>query len=520
MSGEIEEGYAARRRKEVRKAKSEEQKENNPNRKAVLTGMQEGKNNEEILKDITGGIGMLKEIIKDIYASGDMTRAERKKAMELRKSNESGQMDTRHKKTHETQSSTDIDTRGRVIRKMLLLGLQTRAIQTILNISYKEYEEGLEYVKTTYGITDEQIEEARRQRVEEGRTLVCTLKKRGYTSEEIAERLPYSGVSRIKDIIKKLEKDGILTERDLELSKIERKARRFVLRGLKEGLTEEEIASKCQVKELTVEDVKVYIDELIELGAISKDEIILARQNKEANSNKESSKQVEPYEKQIETLYRLGFSGQQITKITKLSDGYVRKIRNKLGITVEQSKEWQSRRKEMANKRKFDISAMVGFSKDIDIKTIQDQIAYLRAEKELHGVRPQDISTIGKVIPMEHSLLTLGNINFVVRCLSDLSKLEEAVSFINECLDAARTYEDTKNNGKLISMRELLERKIARQKEEQAKRGAKTHKSRREAWIASSVKATPQGEIKLPQEGDEAPERADTRSVVDSEIAE
>ena len=67
MSGEIEEGYAARRRKEVRKAKSEEQKENNPNRKAVLTGMQEGKNNEEILKDITGGIGMLKEIIKDIF---------------------------------------------------------------------------------------------------------------------------------------------------------------------------------------------------------------------------------------------------------------------------------------------------------------------------------------------------------------------------------------------------------------------------------------------------------------------
>ena len=114
---------------------------------------------------------------------------------------------------------------------------------------------------------------------------------------------------------------------------------------------------------------------------------------------------------------------------------------------------------------------------------------------------------------MEHSLLTLGNINFAVRGFSYLDKLEEAVSFINECLEAARTYEDTRNNGKLISIRELLERKIARQKEEQAKRGVGTHKSRRKAWIASSVKATPQGEIKLPQEGDEAPERADTERV-------
>ena len=119
---------------------------------------------------------------------------------------------------------------------------------------------------------------------------------------------------------------------------------------------------------------------------------------------------------------------------------------------------------------------------------------------------------------MEHRLLTLGNINFVIRCLSDLSKLEEAVSFINDCLEAAITYEDTRNNGKLIDMRALLERKIARRKEEQAK--ATTHKSRRKAWIASSVKATPQGEVKPSQEDSEAPERADTRNVVDSEREE
>ena len=406
------------------------------------------------------------------------------------------------------------------MKPLLFNGIPTLKIEEVLYIDPETYTQALEILIENREITREQIKMAREERARILEEFVYTCKKKGYSDEQIAKLYTFGSKSSVNDVTKKLKRKGILTKKDLELGEIEAKTRKFVLRGIKDGLTEEEIASKCKIKELAVEDVKSYIDELIELGEISKDAIILARQNKDANSNKGLSKQVEPYEKQIETLYRLGFSGQQITKITKLSDGYVRKIRNKLGITVEQSKEWQSRRKEMANKRKFDISAMVGFSKDIDIKTIQDQVAYLRAEKELHGVRPQDISTIGKVIPMEHRLLTLGNINFVIRCLSDLSKLEEAVSFINECLEAARTYEDTKNNGKLISMRELLERKIARQKEEQAKRGAKTHKSRREAWIASSVKATPQGEVKPRHEGDEALERADTRSVVDSEIAE
>lgn len=426
----------------------------------------------------------------------------------------------RRAKVHSESRNTVKQDIGSVCARMKLLlfnGIPVLKIEEVLHINHETYTQALEKLIENGEITEKQIKIRREERANELREFVYTCKIKGYSSEQIARLYLFGSESGVKDVAKKLQQEGILTKKDLELGKIESKARRFVLKGIKDGLTEEEIASKCKVKELEVEDIKAYIDELIELGDTSIDKIILARQFREENSGPSLTEKY--YETEIEKLCRLGFNGKQIMKITKLSNGYILKIRNKLGITVEQSKEWQSQKEERANKRRFDISGMTNFTKDIDLQTVQEQIEYLKAEKELHGVRPQDISTIGKIIPMEHSLLTLGNINFVVRGFSDLGKLEEAVSFINECLDAARTYEDTKHNVKLISMRELLERKIARQKEEQAKRGARTHKSRREAWIAASIKATPQGEVKLPQEGSEAPERADTRSVVDIERA-
>ena len=415
----------------------------------------------------------------------------------------------------------DIEQISLKLERMLLLGLPVKQIKYLLTITAEIYNLAVEKLKADTGITDEQILEARAERIRMIEELTIMLRKKGYTNEEIAAQIEFGNKDRIKEKVRELKKAGKLTKKDIENGKTERRIREFVLKGLQNGLTEIEIATSCKIKELGEKDVIVYIDELIELHCITVEQIIEAQGIREEKEElKRRAKEVEPFQEQIEHLYRLGFSGKQITKITKLSDGYVRKIRDKLGITVEHSKEWQSRREEMADKRRFDISKMVSFTMDIDTQIFKDQIEYLKAGMELDGVRPLDIKSISKIILMEHSLLTLGNINFAVRGFSYLDKLEEAVSFINECLDAARTYEDTKNNGKLISMRELLERKIARQKEEQAKRGAKTHKSRREAWIASSVKATPQREVKPPHEGDEAPERADTRSVVDSEIAE
>jgi len=183
--------------------------------------------------------------------------------------------------------------------------------------------------------------------------------------------------------------------------------------------------------------------------------------------------------------------------MTGVSEGYVSKIRKKLiangEITDKDIKENVANREPKAEKRKLAIGAMVNFTSDINHAVVNEHIAYVKAKIELGEMETSDMELISKVIPMERELMTLGNINFVIRYFTKANELENAVDFINNCLESAHDYEDEKIK-KLTEMRDTLQRKIEREK-----------MSKRDRWLSEhairvSVQEKPKsGRGKMPK---------------------
>ena len=157
----------------------------------------------------------------------------------------------------------DIEQISLKLERMLLLGLPVKQIKYLLTITAEIYNLAVEKLKADTGITDEQILEARAERIRMIEELTIMLRKKGYTNEEIAAQIEFGNKDRIKEKVRELKKAGKLTKKDIENGKTERRIREFVLKGLQNGLTEIEIATSCKIKELGEKDVIVYIDELI-----------------------------------------------------------------------------------------------------------------------------------------------------------------------------------------------------------------------------------------------------------------
>lgn len=295
----------------------------------------------------------------------------------------------------------------------------------------------MEEIKAKTGITQEQISSARQEREDNIKETTRKLRIKGYSCREIANKIPYCKEKTIKETSARLRKRNILTEEDMKIGNIEKKVREIVLKGLREGLTEQEIIDSCKVKLLDEETLQGYINDFIEDGYIAKEQIIEAREAKgkrEEEHSKKDTKTPERYEREIETLYRLGFSGRQIMKVTQLSSGYVRKIRDKCGISAKQSEEWQKAREEMANNRKIGILKMLDTTAEIDSDLIRKHIEYMKAKLQLGDIEAEDVKAIGLVIPMSAQFITNTNVNLILTYYTRNEDKASAIDFMNACI--------------------------------------------------------------------------------------
>ncbi|MCI8396491.1 MAG: hypothetical protein HFJ52_02075 [Clostridia bacterium] len=498
MSGEITKEEIERKRAERAEREKQEKKQNDPNRKKILQGLNEGKTNEEMTEDVTIGVAMIKRIVADLVSSGEITREEIRKKREERKRRLETEKKDEPKNTQSSEASRESISVNEPLKQetltLLLLGISTIQIQDMLHITHNTFEIIVEELTKKGQITLEQIQEARTRRDKESKDIVYELYMLGYTYEEIADKIPCANESYVRNIVNKLKAEGKITKEKENIAREEKKVRERILKGLMKGLTSLEIVDSISNKELTEQEVEEYTKRFIEEGTISNKDLQEAREEREKN-NKENLNQdsKEEYEDEILTLFNLGFDGQTISNITKLSRGYVRKIKNILiakgKTTKEQIKDNIKNRNKSTRSRRRNINAMIAFEKNIDISEIQKHIEYTKATIALKELEPKDMDQISMAIPMNHDLMTLRNINFVIQHYNDTECLEFAVDFINRCLESAR---DSQEEKRLMEMKAKIERKMERQKE--------SRYSKRNRWVSESIRANPRIIVKLPED--------------------
>lgn len=501
MIGEITKEEIERKRAERAEREKQEKKQNDPNREKILQGLNEGKTNDEMKEDVTIGAAMIKRIVADLVSSGEITREEIRKKREERKRRLETEKNDEAKNTQSNEESRESISVNEPLKQetltLLLLGISTIQIQDMLHITHNMFEIIVEELTKKGQITLEQIQEARTRRDKESKDIVYELYMLGYTYEEIADKIPCANESYVRNIVNKLKAEGKITKEKENIAREEKKVRERIMKGLMKGLTSLEIVDSISNKELTKQEVEEYTKRLIDEGTISKKDLQEAREAREAREKNKKEKlnqdSEEEYEDEILTLFNLGFDGQTISNITKLSRGYVRKIKNILiskgKTTKEQIKDNIKNRNKSTRSRRRNINAMIAFEKNIDTNEIQKHIEYTKATIALKKLEPKDMDQISMAIPMDHDLMTLRNINFVIQHYNDTECLEFAVDFINRCLESAR---DSQEEKRLMEMKAKIERKMERQKE--------SRYSKRNRWVSESIRANPRIIVKLPEE--------------------
>jgi hypothetical protein len=349
---------------------------------------------------------------------------------------------TEKKKVNAGHNKVDENIKNEM-EKLLLIGLFTLQIQGILHITNKQFTEILELLEVERGLTKDRINSARKEREQNNKDSVYQMYLKGYSCMEMSERIPYSNEGYIKRIITGLIADRVITDR------------------------EKKIATEARER------------------------------RKGEKNNVDKNNERKPFEEKILGYFQIGFMSKEIQKMTGVSEGYVSKIKKKLiangEITDKDIKENAANREPKAEKRRLAIGAMVNFTSDINHEVVNEHIAYVKAKIELGEMETSDMELISEVIPMERELMTLGNINFVIRYFTKANDLENAVDFINNCLESAHDYEDEKIK-KLTEMRDTLQRKIEREK-----------MSKRDRWLSEhairvSVQEKPKsGRGKMPK---------------------
>ena len=185
-------------------------------------------------------------------------------------------------------------------------------------------------------------------------------------------------------------------------------------------------------------------------------------------------------------MTELGFKKEEIAIVIGTGEKYVSERRKVFkeqgrGMDVVRTGEFVRRREERALQRRSSIGAMISFARIVDVDTVKDHIEYIRAKKELGELETSDMNLMRRIVPMDHDLLTLRNINFVVDYLKGEDKLKQAINFINECLDSAHDYKEKKWQ-EVMRLKSVLEQELEKRK---AKKEAKrTKRGKASTWKA------------------------------------
>lgn len=472
----IEEGEITKEEiDEARNKRISEEKKQDKDSLRVLRGLKEGETRVEILRDVSFGEARLKKVIAELKKDGEITQDEIDKARSERKlKNE------KHENKIEENQEVSKEQKNWELQ-LLLIGLRTQTIRNIMGISNSTYTIIKKALIIEGKITEEQIKEAQNRYSRESTEITYSLLKQGYSVKEIEEQIKYGQVSGIvKDIILKLKQEGRISTEEIAQAKFERNEKdvmQYILTGLKNGLTHAEMIEKNKAIKLNSQVISQRTRRLIANGDITKEEIERKRKERRDREGKERRKNyVGPHDERILKLCDLGFTTTQIANIIEVDSTYV-SIRKRAFIEgeVRTSEDFDYAIKHLSDitdERRNKITSMAGYEIGIDIQIVKDHIEYIRAKKDLGEIEKEDMNCMRKIVPMDHDLLTLRNINFVVDYLRGEDKLKQAIDFINECLDSANDYEEKKWQ-EVMKLKSVLEQELEKKKQMKASRKAR-----------------------------------------------
>lgn len=446
----IEEGKISE--DEIKRLATERRRKDNEDRNAkildeILEGLRQGKSQAKIAEHLPITTSRVSQLVQELIRIGKITSSEIQSAKEMRKAKESTI------KPEDKGKPIDYESAKRNMLTFLRLGIPTKKMRNILRVDLDTFTKMKEELIKDGLITNEQIKVAIAMREEASQEKVFELAKQGYNYVEIANEIPYSDRAYVSRIANDLKKTGKLTEEEMELARQRRtgEMRQFIVDGLLQGLTCEEISNSEEGKKrgLTRVAVTYYYKKMKDNGTIDQEAIRQARSEQRKNISEENRKSI-PFDNQIITLTELGFTSDQIITITGLSRTYLFKRRKELkqrgimkDIGTSEARETINKRDEKAKKRRQKIKRMIYFIEDFDSQVVQREIEYAKAMLELGMSEDINIKLLTKAILMSTELLTLTNVKFIVTYFTRNKKGKEAIQFIDSCRNIIDNKEGT-----------------------------------------------------------------------------
>lgn len=495
--------------KEARQRKRQEQKENSEDRQKILEGLRAGKNFREIAKGVSVKESRVGQIAKELVKEGKITQAqidEARKRVDTSKQEKEeekeivyellmkkismkeiaritgysyekilaikkilareGKIDSGKYKPEiiPKDSGDDIDEelKQRII-ELYLQGFTSMIICKKLNISsLVEFNRIKDALIREGRITKEQIATARREKAKQDEETVYRLLLKGYTQGDITREVEDMSIDKINRIRRKLAAEGRITKEEVERYKFENNEKenmQYVLRMLKQGYSQREIAKSDPNGYLSNADVWRYKKKLVEEGLITDEEIEKAKQKvKPMKAKKRKMESKEPFDERIIKLFKFGFTQEQIAEILELNVGYVYSRRDILilqkRLTKDEIKTARKFREDEANERRKRIQWSEG--EKSKIKETNKHIEYCKAELKLGELSKKDIVLIAQAVQYTPELMTNSNINFVVTAFIRNQEPVQALKFLNICLNILDE-DDTERRERLLRAKQEVE---------------------------------------------------------------
>lgn len=479
--------------KAVEERRNKEKREkllNDPDIQKVKEGLLAGLSAEKISRTVNFSRSRINQLEKILQEAGIID----KQAIEIAKQNRGKNKQKATSKLEEQEiNPEEYLNKKKLILHLLNIGISTKQIRNLTGITLETFRQ-MKKELIEEGLTSEAlIKDAVEKRENEAKDVIEFYIKEGYNLVEIAEKIPYADRVFVGRLLKQLKAEGRVTDEEITagIEKRENELNSFILGELEKGFISSEIAENEQAKALKLTKVSIRdrINKLKNNGDITQEDEEKFKMARKTMQEGNKKTEILPYDKKIMRLTDLGFSTRKIMQITGLSSWYLfsrKRVLKEMGlIKREDTSELVRDREKMADERRKSMVQMITFDKDLDSSIINNHIEYAKAMFELGQIEMRDIDLISTAIPMEYKLMSLDNINFVIKYFNDKDELRKGVNFINKCLETANDDQDKKRR-KLLEMKEGLERKMREQEKEK-----KGFKERRNNWIDGTIKANP-----------------------------
>lgn len=424
-----------------------------PDIQKVKEGLLAGLSHKKISESVRFSRSRIGQLEKILEEAGIVDKKQREIARESRK-NEKKEKQNEVEEMEMTPSEY-LD-KERFVLRLLNIGISTRQIRNITGITLKTFKQMKAELIDEGETSDELIKKAIEERERSSKDIIETYIKQGYNCVEIAEKIPYADSRFVERLAKELKAEGRVTDEDIIAGKAKREAEldEFVKRELENGFICEEIAETEEAKALKLTGVSIRnrMNKLKSSGAITKEDEERFKRARKTMQEAKKTNEFEPYDKKFIILTELGFNSKEIRRVTGISKTYFfkrKKVLEGMGLMKEGKKAENTialvrKREKMADTRREAIEKMISFDRDIDSSIVNNHIEYAKAMFGLGQVESKDIELISIAIPMEYDLMSLGNINFVIKYFNERDCLKQGVSFINRCLESANDEQDKK----------------------------------------------------------------------------